>query len=72
MQRNNGNLIGFRSDIKVVDCTLRDGGLVNNFAFSDEFVKDLYRTNIKAGVDYMEFGYKASKEIFKKEDYGKW
>lgn len=72
MERNNGNLIAFRPDIKVVDCTLRDGGLVNNFAFSDEFVKNLYRTNIKAGIDYMEFGYKASKELFRKEDYGKW
>ncbi len=72
MEKNNGNLIAFRPDIKVVDCTLRDGGLVNNFAFTDEFVKDLYKTNIKAGVDYMEFGYKASKEIFKKEDFGKW
>ena len=72
MKRNNGNLISFRPDIKVVDCTLRDGGLVNNFEFTDEFVKDLYRTNIKAGVDYMEFGYKASKDIFSKEDYGKW
>lgn len=72
MERNHGNLIGFRPDIKVVDCTLRDGGLVNNFEFSDEFVKDLYRTNIKAGVDYMEFGYKASKDIFSKEEYGKW
>lgn len=69
---NKGNLISFRPDIKVVDCTLRDGGLVNNFGFSDEFVKALYRANIKAGVDYMEFGYKASKEIFKKEDFGKW
>lgn len=67
-----GNLVGFRPDIKVVDCTLRDGGLVNNFGFTEEFVKDLYRTNIKAGVDYMEFGYKASKEIFSPEDYGKW
>lgn len=72
MEQNKGNLIAFRPDIKVVDCTLRDGGLVNNFGFSDEFVKALYRANIKAGVDYMEFGYKASKEIFKKEDYGKW
>lgn len=70
--RNNGNLIGFRSDIKVVDCTLRDGGLVNKFYFSDEFVKDLYRTNIKAGIDYMEFGYKASKDIFSREEFGKW
>ncbi|MBQ9767231.1 MAG: aldolase catalytic domain-containing protein [Lachnospiraceae bacterium] len=72
MEKNNGNLIGFRPDINVVDCTLRDGGLVNNFEFSDDFVKELYKTNIKAGVDYMEFGYKASKEIFKKEDFGKW
>ena len=71
MKRDNGNLVGFRPDIKIVVCTLRDGGLVNNFGFSDEFVKDLYRTNIKSGIDYMEFGYKASKEFFSKEDYGK-
>lgn len=67
-----GSLVSFRPDIKVVDCTLRDGGLVNNFEFSDEFVKDLYQTNIKAGVDYMEFGYKASKEIFNPKEFGKW
>ncbi|MBQ2936640.1 MAG: aldolase catalytic domain-containing protein [Lachnospiraceae bacterium] len=72
MKKDNGNLIAFRPDIKVVDCTLRDGGLVNNFEFTDEFVKDLYRANIKAGIDYMEFGYKASKDIFSKEEYGKW
>lgn len=59
-------------DIKVVDCTMRDGGLVNNFAFTDEFVRDLYEANIKAGVDYMEFGYKASKELFDPKDFGKW
>ena len=45
---------------------------MNNFAFSDEFVRDLYLANIKAGVDYMEFGYKASKEIFDPEKFGKW
>ncbi len=67
-----GSLVSFRPDIKVMDCTLRDGGLVNNFAFTDEFVKDLYLANIKAGVDYMEFGYKASKEIFNPKDFGKW
>lgn len=67
-----GSLVSFRPDIMVVDCTLRDGGLVNNFAFTDEFVRDLYLANIKAGVDYMEFGYKASKEIFQPENFGKW
>ena len=68
----NGTLVSFRPDIKVMDCTLRDGGLVNNFRFSDEFVKDLYKANIKAGVDYMEFGYKASKEVFDVKDFGPW
>lgn len=51
-----GELVSFRPDIKVVDCTLRDGGLVNNFEFSEDFVRDLYKANVAAGVDYMEFG----------------
>ncbi len=66
------NLMGWRPDIKVVDCTLRDGGLVNDFFFTDEFVKQLYITNIKAGVDYMEMGYKASRELFDESKFGKW
>ena len=64
MAENRGNLTSYRPDIKVMDCTLRDGGLVNNFEFTDEFVKDLYEANVAAGVDYMEFGYKADKDIF--------
>lgn len=67
-----GELISYRPDIKVVDCTIRDGGLVNNFYFEDAFVKSLYKTNVEAGVDYMEFGYKASKEIFDVNEFGKW
>ena len=67
-----GNLMQFRPDIKVLDATIRDGGLVNNFFFDDEFVKNLYTTNVKAGIDYMEFGYKASKEIFNPDEFGKW
>ncbi|MBR3645329.1 MAG: aldolase catalytic domain-containing protein [Lachnospiraceae bacterium] len=66
------HLLGFREDIKLVDATLRDGGLVNDFFFTDEFVKALYKTNIKAGVDYMEFGYKADKEMFDVNKFGKW
>lgn len=65
-------LISYCPDIKVMDCTLRDGGLVNSFRFEDKFVKDLYQTCIKAGVDYMEFGYKASKDVFDVKDFGKW
>ncbi len=67
-----GNLMSFRPDIKVVDATIRDGGLVNSFFFDDEFVKALYKANVKAGVDYMEFGYKASREQFDETKFGKW
>ncbi|SFC36834.1 aldolase catalytic domain-containing protein [Ruminococcus albus] len=66
------NLMNYRDSIKVVDATLRDGGLVNDFFFTDKFVHDLYLANIKAGVDYMEFGYKGDKEMFDKSKFGKW
>ena len=66
------NLMNFRDSVKVVDATLRDGGLVNDFYFSDKFVHDLYLANIKAGVDYMEFGYRADKEMFDVNKFGKW
>ncbi len=65
-------LMSYAPDIRVVDCTLRDGGLVNDFYFTDEFVKALYQANVSAGVDYMEFGYKASKEMFDVNKFGKW
>lgn len=67
-----GDLLSVRQDIRVVDATIRDGGLCNDFRFDDKFVKDLYAANVKAGVDYMEFGYKASREIFDEKDFGKW
>ena len=65
-------LLGFRESIRVVDATLRDGGIVNDFKFSDDFVKELYQTNIASGVDYMEVGYKASKKLFDETKFGKW
>lgn len=70
--KKNGTLMSFRPGIKVLDATLRDGGLVNSFFFEEEFVKKLYEANVKAGVDYMEFGYKASKELFDVNEFGKW
>lgn len=72
MEQRKGNLMSVRNDIKVLDATIRDGGLCNNFEFTDDFVRELYKTNIKSGVDYMEFGYKASKTMFSESDFGKW
>ena len=70
--KNIEGLLGYRESIKVVDATLRDGGLVNDFFFTDEFVKALYKTNLDAGVDYMEMGYRASKKVFDETKFGKW
>ena len=63
-------LLDYRPDIKVVDATLRDGGLVNDFFFTDEFIKNLYNANLRAGVDYMEFGYKGDREMFDETKFG--
>ena len=63
-------MMNYRADIKVVDATLRDGGLVNEFYFADDFAKALYEANAKAGVDYMEFGYKADKTMFDVNKFG--
>ncbi len=65
-------LMDYRPEIRVLDATLRDGGLVNDFYFTDKFVQDLYLANLRAGVDYMEFGYKASREMFDESKFGKW
>lgn len=72
MASRKGNMMTVRNDLKVLDATIRDGGLCNNFEFTDEFVTELYKTNIKSGVDYMEFGYRASKKMFDPKEFGKW
>ena len=67
-----GTMISYRPDIKVLDATIRDGGLVNNFEFTDDFVRKLYLTNVRAGVDVMEIGYLADPELFEESKFGKW
>lgn len=62
----------YRPEIKVLDCTIRDGGLINKWQFSDELVRETYKAVCEAGVDYMEIGYKASADMFDTKEYGKW
>lgn len=62
----------FREKIKVIDCTVRDGGLINNHDFSQHFVREVYKALSAAGVDYMEIGYRNSKRLFSPKEYGKW
>lgn len=62
----------FREKIKVLDCTIRDGGLINNHEFDHRFVREVYKALSAAGVDYMEMGYKNSKRLFSPKEYGLW
>ncbi|HEY3319343.1 MAG TPA: aldolase catalytic domain-containing protein [Planctomycetota bacterium] len=64
--------VTYRSQIKVLDCTIRDGGLINNHQFEDSFVRRIYETCCAAGIDYMELGYKADKKIFPRAENGPW
>jgi 4-hydroxy 2-oxovalerate aldolase len=72
MIEKKGSILTVRDDIKVFDCTIRDGGLVNDFNFTDNFVKAHYETCVKAGVDYMEIGKNNSPTLQSVDDFGKW
>ena len=67
-----GSWVTWRPEIKVLDCSVRDGGLMNDHYFEDALVRQVYETNVAAGIDYMELGYKASKNIFPPDEYGPW
>jgi len=64
--------ITYRPELKVLDCTIRDGGLCNDHVFEDSLVRSVYDTCIAAGIDYMEIGYKASKKLFAPDKFGAW
>jgi len=67
-----GRWVSYRPDIKVLDCTIRDGGLMNNHKFDDQVVKAVYSACVEAGIDYMELGYKASQKIIVPGEHGAW
>ncbi len=60
----------FREELKVLDCTVRDGGLMNKWQFSKDFIKGVYNSCVEAGVDYMEIGYISSEDQFSRDVYG--
>jgi 4-hydroxy 2-oxovalerate aldolase len=64
--------VSYRPEIRVVDVTVRDGGLMNDHRFSDDVVRAVYQACVAAGIDYMEVGYKGSKRIFSRGEYGPW
>ena len=46
-------------NIKILDCTLRDGGYYNNWDFSIDLINDYLKAMPMAGVDYVEIGFRS-------------
>ncbi|MDD6435228.1 MAG: aldolase catalytic domain-containing protein [Clostridiales bacterium] len=44
-------------NISLLDCTLRDGGWINDFRFGREGMNDLVSAVEEAGIEYVELGY---------------
>ena len=59
-------------NIKVLDCTLRDGGYMNNWHFDKKMAREVYRALSKAGVDVVEIGFRGTEQFFSREKYGLW
>lgn len=62
----------YRPELKVVDCTIRDGGLTNNSCFTLETVRAVYKAACEAGIDYVELGYRNSREMLSGDEFGAW
>ena len=45
------------SHINLLDCTLRDGGYVNNWHFGEKAIRDITKKMVLAGIEYFEIGF---------------
>jgi 4-hydroxy 2-oxovalerate aldolase len=45
------------ANIQILDCTLRDGGYVNNWDFGNSCIKKIVNNLIESNIDYIECGF---------------
>ena len=74
---NDADCIMKRRDIEnqkmiMLDCTLRDGGYLNNWDFTFEEVLDVYKVVSESNYEYFEIGFRADKNIDSLKSKGKW
>ena len=63
----------YREELKVLDCTVRDGGLINQYQFRDKFVEACYLAACQARVDIVELGKKlCESDEYTRAKWGKW
>ena len=44
-------------NVRLLDCTLRDGGFINDWDFGKKTMRSIYRRLNKAGIDIIEIGF---------------
>ncbi len=59
-----------RRRTKVLDCTIRDGGICNAWQFDHDLVNMVFHALVEANIDYMEVGYRTTPGAF--PDAGPW
>lgn len=64
--------VGYRPEIKIIDCTIRDGGLMNNHRFDEKVVRAVVEACAAGGIDYVELGYKNNPDQFSSAEHGPW
>ena len=57
---------------KILDCTIRDGGYLNDWHFDLKLVRELYRAHSRSGVDFVEIGFRSTEKYFDPKKYGPW
>ena len=55
---------------QILDCTIRDGGYINNWHFDKKMVREVYRSLSKSGVDFVELGFRGTERDFDPSVYG--
>lgn len=61
-----------RHRVRVLDCTIRDGGCCNGWNFPKDLVVRTLRALNAAGVEYMEIGYRSSPGSYDRDAVGPW
>lgn len=49
-----------KNRLRILDCTIRDGGLINNHCFERRFVREVFSAVSESGADWIELGYRNS------------
>jgi 4-hydroxy 2-oxovalerate aldolase len=61
-----------RHNVRVLDCTIRDGGICNEWLFERELVDKTVSALARSGVDIMEIGYRTSPDKADATKVGPW